>query len=114
MLLHLNNILTYADSAAAFKQHISIVLWCLNNVLAYTDGAAGLQLSKNYECLRNRRDLSPLTTILPTILSGDSFYAFALPSCYISIVWVTQTQPHKRSHITASALIRFINVMQPH
>ena len=39
---------------------------------------------------------------------------FALPSNYVSSALVTQTQLHKRSHITDSALIRFINVTQLH
>ena len=36
-----------------------------------------------------------------------------LPSRYVSSALITQTQPYKRSYITASVLIRFINVMQP-
>ena len=52
--------------------------------------------------------------IVSAVLSGGSFYAFALPSLCISSALVTQMQPHKRSHINASALIRFIKVTQPH
>ena len=44
-------------------------------------------------------------------LNGDSF---ALPSRYISSASITQMQPDKRSHMTASALILFINITQPH
>ena len=44
------------------------------------------------------------------VLSGDSFYGFALPSRYVSSALIT----HKRSHITASVLIRFNNVTQSH
>ena len=42
------------------------------------------------------------------------FVFSTLPLCYVSSALVMQTQPTKRSHITASVLIRFINVTQPH
>ena len=63
---------------------------------------------------------SPTTTVpdsSPTpvaVLSNGSFYAFTFPTRYVSNALVTQTQPHERSHIAASVLIRFINIMQPH
>ena len=48
-------------------------------------------------------------------LGSDSFYAFVLPLCYVSSsTLITQMQLNKRNHITASALIQTINVMQLH
>ena len=46
-------------------------------------------------------------------LGCSSCCVFALPSHYISSALVMQMQPHKRSHITASVLIQFINVTLP-
>ena len=46
------------------------------------------------------------------VLSSGSFDAFRILSRYVRSALVTQTQPHKRSHITASVLIGFTNITQ--
>ena len=43
--------------------------------------------------------------IFQNALSGDSFYAFVLPSHYVRNALKMQMKPHKWSHIAASALI---------
>ena len=51
--------------------------------------------------------------IIIAVLNSGSLYTFALPPRYVSSALITQPQPDKTSHITASALIWFINEKQP-